>query len=156
VIAPPIGQDLARRLEVAALEQDSEAFAQELERAISIERELARRLILDPGGEPIVVIAKILAMPAEVFQRILLCLNAAISWSVQRVYELADLFEEISPDMALRLLAIWQASQPPKQPAQRPMSHQPQAPIFDARAVPPARPKARWADLAKTRGSESA
>ena len=145
-----------RRLEIAALHQDSEAFAKELERAISIERELARRLIFDPGGEPIVVIATILTMPADVFQRILLCLNAAISQSVQRVYELADLFEEITPDMALRLLAIWQASRPPKQPVQRPVSHQPQAHAVDTRAVSPARPNVRRDELAKTRNAESA
>jgi hypothetical protein len=155
-IAPATGQVLVRRLEIAALHQDSEAFAKELERAISIERELARRLILDPGGEPIVVIAAILTMPADVFQRILLCLNAAISQSVQRVYELAELFQEITPDMALRLLAIWQASRPPKQPVQRPVSHQPQAHAVDTRAVSPARPNVRRDELAKTRNAESA
>jgi hypothetical protein len=155
-IAPVTGQDSVRRLEIAALNQDSEAFAMELERTISIERELARRLIFDPGGEPIVVIATVLTMPASVFQRILLCLNAAISRSVQRVYELADLFEEMTPDMALRLLAIWQASQLPKQPAQRPVGHQPQAHTADTRAVPPARPNIRWDELAMTRNAESA
>ena len=69
-IAPAAGRDAARRLEVAALDQDSEAFAQELERTISIDRGLARRLIDDPAGEPIVVVAMVLAMPAEVLQRI--------------------------------------------------------------------------------------
>ena len=155
-IAPATGRDAARRLEIAALDQDSETFAQELERTISIERALARRLACDPGGEPIVVVATVLAMPADVFQRILLCLNAAISQSIQRVYELADLFEQATPDMALRLLAIWQASRPPKQPAQRPVSHQPQALALDARAVPPSRPNLPRAELARTRGVESA
>ena len=58
------------------------------------------------------VAAVALGMPATVLQRILLCLNPAISQSVQRVYELALLHEEIEPDAALRLVAIWQASHP--------------------------------------------
>jgi hypothetical protein len=153
-IAPATGRDAARRLEVAALDQDSEAFAQELERTILIDRGLARRLTSDPGGEPIVVVATVLAMPADVFQRILLCLNAAISQSVQRVYELAELFEDVTPDMALRLLAIWQASWPSKQPSQRPASHRPQAHAVDTRSAPSARPIVRWVELARTRGAE--
>jgi hypothetical protein len=39
----------------------------------------------------------------------LLCLDPAISQSVPRVYELADLFEALKPEAALRMLAIWQA-----------------------------------------------
>ena len=58
------------------------------------------------------VAAAALGMPATVLQRILLCLNPAISQSVQRVYELALLHEELEPDAALRLIAIWQASHP--------------------------------------------
>jgi hypothetical protein len=155
-IAPSSKRDSVSRLEIAALNQDSEAFAQELERAIAIERGLAHRLISEPGGEPLVVIATILAMPAEVFQRILLCLNATISQSVQRVYELSALFEEITPDMALRLLSIWHASRSSNPPVQRPPGHQPQSHSFDARAVPRARPKVRWGDLVKAGGAESA
>ena len=82
-------------------------------------------------GEPIVVAAVALGMPATMLQRILLCLNPAISQSVQRVYELALLHEEIEPDAALRLVAIWQASHPAekKSPAR---SRRPSAAILAA------------------------
>ena len=86
----------------------------------------ARRLYEDQSGEPIVVAAVALGMPATVLQRILLCLNPAISQSVQRVYELALLHEEIEPDAALRLVAIWQASHPAEKIAGARAAHQPQ------------------------------
>jgi uncharacterized protein (DUF2336 family) len=118
--AKPIGQQLAleavRRLESAALSHNGESFVRELARPLGISYAQARRIANDPTGEPIAIAAKALGMPADVLQRILLCLNPAISQSVQRVYGLADLYEEINVAAALRLLAIWQA-----------VSHKPQA-----------------------------
>ena len=64
------------------------------------------------------------SMKAAVLQRILLCLNPAIGQSVQRVYELALLHEEIDSETALRLLAIWQASHPAQKA--KPAAYQPQ------------------------------
>jgi len=46
-----------------------------------------------------------------VLQRILLLLNPAIGQSVQRVYDLAQLHDEMTRDAALRLLAIWQENE---------------------------------------------
>ena len=111
-IAPAIARKSIHRLEAAALGHNSELFARELERILAISRAQARRLYEDELGEPIVVAAVALGMPATMLQRILLCLSPAISQSVQRVYELALLHEEIEPDAALRLVAIWQASHP--------------------------------------------
>jgi hypothetical protein len=45
-----------------------------------------------------------------VFQRILMFLNPEIGQSVQRVYQLSDLFLELPQDSALHLLAIWRAA----------------------------------------------
>ncbi len=78
------------------------------------------------------VAAVALGMPATVLQRILLCLNPAISQSVQRVYELALLHEEIEPDAALRLIAIWQASHPAEKKI-RSAPHRPSAAILAGR-----------------------
>ena len=66
-----------------------------LERALGIGRELAERIAGDHSGEPIVVAAKALGMKAAVLQRILLFLNPAIGQSVERVYDLAQLFDEL-------------------------------------------------------------
>jgi hypothetical protein len=171
----PTALDAIRRLEAAALRHASEGFAHELERALSISAVVARRMIDDVHGEPLVVAAVALGMPADVLQRILLCLNPAISHSVQRVYELTRLYEEIAPEAARRMLAIWRAvkdpapatpatAQPALPPLPRPEAHQPHywhvdertrsvrhAPAAPAAPVtaPPARPKIRWDEHAQ-------
>jgi hypothetical protein len=151
------------RLEAAALGHNSETFARELTRTLGISPGQARRLIDDPSGEPIVVVAVALAMPAFVLQRILLCLNSAISQSVQRVYDLAQLHEEIEPDAALRLLAIWQASRKPKEREPRPVAQPPRPLPPQPREIEPirrttlvGRPKIQWDEHARTHKAESA
>jgi uncharacterized protein (DUF2336 family) len=144
-IAPQIASEASRRLEAAALSHNGEVFVRELARALTITVDQARRLADDQSGEPLVIAAKALGMPADVLQRILLCLNPAIGQSVQRVYALADLHEELKADAALRMTAIWQATalQTGHQP--KPPAHQPQyvddasrprrdAPTWDRRA----------------------
>ena len=123
-VPPAVARESVHRLEAAALGHNSEVFARELERMLGVSRETARRVIDDPLGEPIVVTAVVLGMKAAVLQRILLCLNPAIGQSVQRVYELALLHEEIDSETALRLLAIWQASHPAQKA--KPAAYQPQ------------------------------
>jgi hypothetical protein len=59
-----------------------------------------------------VVAGKVLGMPVDVLQRILLFLNSSVSHSVQRVYALARLYDELTPEIAQRLVAIWRNSQP--------------------------------------------
>jgi hypothetical protein len=98
-----------------------------------------------------------LGMPPEVLQRILLCLNPAISQSVLRIYELSTLYEEIEPQSASRLTAIWQASQQPAQrpAAQRQTAHQPLH-YDDGKEQPalPARPPIRWEEHDRHREGE--
>jgi hypothetical protein len=101
-----------RRLELAALRRDPEGFAQELERALSIARQHARRVTQDASGEPVVVAAKALQMPEAMLQRVLLFLNPVIGRSVSRVYELSTLHQEITTAAVLRLLAIWHETHP--------------------------------------------
>lgn len=160
-IAPTIARKSADRLEAAALGHNTELFARELERVLAISRAQARRLYEDESGEPIVVAAVALGMPAMMLQRILLCLNPAISQSVQRVYELALLHEEIESDAALRLVAIWQASHPAdkKSSAQRTATaHQPQYwhDEKSERSAPVTRPKVPWDELMQKRDKSDA
>lgn len=165
--AEPIERQVAaeavRRLETAALGHNAESFVQELERSLAISREQAHRLIADELGEPIVIAGIALGMPTVVLQRILLCLNPAISQSVQRVYELDTLREEIEPQAALRLLAIWRAAhgserrdaarmaaQAPSVAAHQPYYWHVEAPARGTRAAPtkPAAAAAAVAPLA--------
>jgi hypothetical protein len=95
------------RLESAALQHNSEAVVRELERALGVSRNQARRIVQDELGEPVVVAAKAMSLPADVLQRMLLFVNPRVGQSVDRVYELATLYGEISVDAARRLIAIW-------------------------------------------------
>ena len=152
-ITPQVAQDAIRRLEMAALSHNSEGFAQEIEKSLHIDRALARRLIDDESGEPILVVAQALGMPADVLQRILLCLNPTISHSVLRVYELSTLYEEMEPQSVSRLVAIWQArrsGQPRNVPAYQPHHYD------DGKDHPalPARPAIRWEEHALRRAGE--
>jgi hypothetical protein len=118
----PSPGDAVPRLEVAALARDARAFAELLERSLDISSEDARRIVADASGEPLLVAAKALAMPVVVLQRVLLFLNPAIGESVQRVFDLASLYERLSAQSAAKIVASLRGvSAPP----QRRAAHQP-------------------------------
>lgn len=110
-VAGALARDPVRRLEQAALVRNIAEFTRITEDALGLSHKQAARIAEDRSGETIVVVAKALAMPADVLQRILLLLNPAIGQSVQRVYDLAQLHDEMTEDAALRLLAIWQETE---------------------------------------------
>jgi hypothetical protein len=95
------------RLESAALQHNSEAVVRELEHMLGLSRAQARRIVNDELGEPTVVAAKALNLPSDVLQRMLLFMNPHVGQSVDRVYQLTELYGEISVDAARRLIAIW-------------------------------------------------
>jgi hypothetical protein len=103
----PASSEVIRRLENAALRRNPGEFSRMLERALGISRGLAERIARDPSGEPVVVAARALGMTAAVLHRILLFLNPAIGQSVERVYDLARLYDELTPAAGERMIAIW-------------------------------------------------
>jgi hypothetical protein len=109
------------RLESAALQHNTEMVVGDLERALGVSRRLARRIVQDETGEPIVVAARALALPNDVLQRILLFMNPRVGQSVERVHKLAELAEEITLDGARRLVEIWREAEPIEA---KPASHQ--------------------------------
>lgn len=113
----PVANELIRRLETAALQRNAGEFGRVLERALEISHALAERIARDRYGEPIVVAARALGMKAAVLQRILLFLNPVIGQSVERVHHLARLFDELAPETAERMVAIWRKGGGPSKPA---------------------------------------
>ena len=108
VLQPPLAPEaVIRRLESTALQRNVTEFALMLERGLSVSRELAFRITHDRSGEGIVVAAKMLGMKADVLQRVLLFLNPAIGQSVARVFELAQLYDDIPWHTAAFMVAIW-------------------------------------------------
>jgi hypothetical protein len=102
--------NIIRYLEQAALAGRAQEFTTLLQQGLGVSRALSRRIVTDPLGQPFVVSAKALAMPTDVFQRILMSLNPAIGQSVERVFELSDLFLDLPLSSALHLVAIWRAA----------------------------------------------
>lgn len=102
---PAIGQ----RLEAAALSGNRDEFAQQLALALHISREQARLIARDSLGEPIAIALKALAVPRQLVYRILLFVNPMVGQSVERVHNLALLFDEITVEAAEGMVAIWQA-----------------------------------------------
>lgn len=106
----PSDGELIRRLERAALRRNSSEFSRILARALNISRRLAERISFDDSGEPVVVVAKVLGMKTDVLQRILLFLNPVVGQSVPRIFELCQLYGELSSAAAEYMLTIWQTN----------------------------------------------
>jgi hypothetical protein len=113
----PASYEAIRRLEAAALTRNTSEFVRLLQRSLGVHREMAERIVRDGSGEPIVVAAKALGMGADVLQRILLFLNPVVGQSVERVHDLARLYDELTLGAAARMLAIWRSDASPSRPA---------------------------------------
>jgi hypothetical protein len=100
------------RLETASLRHEADLVARELQRVLGVSQALARRIVSDELGEPVVVAGKAMALPGDVLQRMILFLNPMVGHSVDRVYQLSALYNEISVDAARRLTAIWRYADP--------------------------------------------
>jgi uncharacterized protein (DUF2336 family) len=93
-----------RALESAALSRNRTKFTSLLEQALRLTHEKAERIVNDASGEPLLVAAKAIGMPSIVLQRVLMFIDPAIGESVQRVFELAALYERIHAQAALRII----------------------------------------------------
>jgi uncharacterized protein (DUF2336 family) len=110
--------ETVRKLELAALERQPKEFARLLEHGLGISFADARRITDDPLGEPLLVAARALNMPADVLLRVLLFLNPAIGESVQTVFDLARFYERLSAEAARSVVASMrtEARKPRHQP----------------------------------------
>ena len=86
----------------------------EFERTLDLPRSLCERIVNDPLGEPIVVAAAAARIPIAVVQRILLLINPAVSHSVERVFDLTNLYYELDRRAADRLMSLWREAAPPR------------------------------------------
>jgi hypothetical protein len=97
-------------LETAAYASDVEKFTLELGESLILPAGIAAQIVDDAGGEALAVAARALDMPGHIFQRILLFLKKEISRSVTTVYRLARLYDGLSEQSALVMLAAWRGS----------------------------------------------
>jgi hypothetical protein len=99
--------ETALELERAALAWKRSEFSRILERALRVSQRLAERIVSDPSGEPLVIVAKAVGMHSAALQRILLVLNPTIGQSVSRVFSLSQLFEELPVSSAMLMVSVW-------------------------------------------------
>jgi len=104
----PVSEDAIRRLETAAMQRRPDEFVRGLELSLRIPAHRAQQIVHDDTGEPIVVAAKALQMPSDILLRILLFLNPVIGHSVERVFDLVNLYDQLSAEAALHLVSSWQ------------------------------------------------
>jgi hypothetical protein len=95
------------RLEAAVLDHNVAEFIRLLESSLMLPHATAEKIANDASGEAIIVATKALGMPNAKLQRILLLINPAIGHSVERVYELAALYDEINAHTAEAMVQIW-------------------------------------------------
>jgi len=145
--APEGGERIYGGLDAAALRGRIGEFTREFERLVDIPKSLCERILNDPSGEPMVVAAKAAGVPIAILQRILLLINPAVSYSVQRVYDLTDLYHGLDRGAARDLLALWRAQAMPSDPT-------PAARPSTARRSP-CRPVTRWAAAGRCPPSRS-
>ena len=107
-VALATSEESIPELESAALERRPDDFAQALSRILKISSERAQKIVADTTGEPAIVAAKAIAMPPDAVLRILLFLNPVIGQSVERVFALVDLYDQIGINTALHVVASWQ------------------------------------------------
>lgn len=97
-------------LEHAAMQDDRAKFAFELAEALILPRLHVNRIVDDPGGEPLVLASKLLAMPAPVFQRIAMFMAPQGDTYVECVFRMSRLYDAITMHHAQVMLAAWRAS----------------------------------------------
>jgi hypothetical protein len=99
-------------METAAMRRDRPGFAREIARAINIDIRMAMRIVDDATGEPLLIAARLVGMPENVLQRVLLFLNPMVGRSVQRVFDLSALYEQLSVPAARHMVSILRESVP--------------------------------------------
>jgi Uncharacterised protein conserved in bacteria (DUF2336) len=142
-------------LERAAFARDRDAFAAELSDALLLPTAVGERIVADGSGELLACAAKTLAMPSEIFQRVLLFLKPEWSSSVISVFRLARLYDSLSEAAALIMLSVWRGAII----AQTKAKYRPA--LYDderqrARAAAPAARAAVAAETAKPQGGRAA
>jgi hypothetical protein len=105
---------------------------------------LAGRITRDQSGEPVVVAARALGMPAAV--RVLLFLNPAIGQSIGRVHDLSRLFDELTSQASERMVAIWRNAGPKSKPVHQPALYNDERPGARPQATSAPRRAARDRD----------
>jgi hypothetical protein len=111
---PSAPADAIARLEAAALDRKPEEFARGLQPLLRLSWQRALEIVEDEHGEPVVIVAKAIGMPADVLLRVLLFLNPAIGESIPRVFDLVEVHYQLTSEAAHTLVSGWRETRLPE------------------------------------------
>lgn len=122
---PEPSPERAQALSRAAVLGDPDGLAVELSTLLGIEAPLARRLVLDTGGEPLAIALKAVNLDPALVTRILMFTGGPAQRDYFQLKRLVDINESVSSRSAAILVSRWRADRQPL-PERRPR-HQPVA-----------------------------
>jgi hypothetical protein len=108
-IYAPRADRAIQTLQMAAFAADRENFTRELGDSLILPARVAERVVGDVGGEPLACAMKSLGMPGAIFEQVLMFLDPTLG-SVNRVYRLSRLYDNLSERAALIMLAAWRGA----------------------------------------------
>jgi hypothetical protein len=104
--SPALAEDLAGRLEFAAIAGAAGEFAEALADALGASSDLSRRIAADPGGEPLAVALAALGAPYDLRVRIMAARDLSEEGDgFARIHTLALLGDRLSAPAARRIVA---------------------------------------------------
>lgn len=136
-VIPPHA-DVVAALARTALSRDLDRTAETLAEIVRIDPLLARRLLVDPGGEPLSVALKAAGLDEQVATRVLLFSGAGEGRDYFAVKRLIEVYHSVSARSAAILVGRWRSPQEPL-PRRRPR-HLPQTETGTPARLPERRP----------------
>ncbi|MEO1015268.1 MAG: DUF2336 domain-containing protein [Pseudomonadota bacterium] len=103
----PASVDFVARTLSAARGGEPQQFAAPVGRIAGISRELATRILRDPGGEAFAVLGKGAGLPRDKFMDILTRPSAIAPFTADRREELTGIFDSLARDYARAILRYW-------------------------------------------------
>ncbi len=103
----PVSMDVVIRTLKAARKYPAQEIVDAIGMIAGTSRELAARILRDPGVEPFAVMCKGLGVPREVFFEIISHQDADIPLSEERAEQVLEVFDAIARDFARAVLRYW-------------------------------------------------
>ncbi|TCT04164.1 uncharacterized protein (DUF2336 family) [Tepidamorphus gemmatus] len=140
----PAAETLASSLFALAAAGERLELAARLGDALDLPREIARRIVDDPGGEPLAVAARAADLPTDRITGIVLLTVTEAGTSLDGLRRLVELADWLEREVATTMVTLWSGA---GQEVRRTVRHEPAIARPAARAVRPAQPPRRLEDV---------
>lgn len=120
---PEPSPERTQALSRAAVLGDPDGLAAEVAALLGVEAPLARRLVLDPGGEPLAIALKAVGLDPALVTRVLMFTGGPAQRDYFQLKRLVDIHDSVSARSAAILVSRWRADRQPL--PERKHRHQP-------------------------------